>query len=247
MKHYFTLICSVVLMFGVSILVSQAELVGHWTFEPGEELKDLTGNFGDVELRDATVADGQLHIGEDKWAITTGYAGPDISEKTLFAAIYLDDLDVSNGAPLGINKSSADQFDAIVYAEREERRWMAGSSFWRRTEDAVPGFEETETGQLIELSISYEGDGTGQAHITIYRNGEIIGDYTKGPLVTWEAGDTEAIFGPRAVIGGTAHGWVIARVEEARIYNEVLSQDEIITSVDFHDKLTTLWVTIKAK
>jgi len=129
----------------------------------------------------------------------------------------------------------------------EERRWMAGSSFWKRTEDAVPGFEETETGQLIELAISYEDDGTGQAHVTIYRNGEIIGDYTMGPLETWVAGDTEAIFGPRAYIGGTAYGWVVARVEDARIYNEVLSQDEIIASVSSHDKLTTLWGTIKTE
>jgi hypothetical protein len=96
------------------------------------------------------------------------------------------------------------------------------------------------------LAISYEDEG-GEARVRLYRNGEAIGDYTKGPLKTWVAGDTEAIFGPRAVIGGTAHGWVIARVEEARIYNEVLSPDEIITSVDFHDKLTTLWGTIKAK
>ena len=26
------------------------KLIGHWTFEKGEELKDLTGNFPDIEL-----------------------------------------------------------------------------------------------------------------------------------------------------------------------------------------------------
>jgi len=114
-----------------------------------------------------------------------------------------------------------------------------------RTEDADPGFEETETGQLIEMVVSYEDDG-GDAHIRIYRNGDLIGDYIKGVLPTWVAGDVEAIFGPRAFIGGTAHGWVIARVEDARIYNGVLTPDGI-TAVDPGGKLTTSWGAIKAK
>jgi hypothetical protein len=66
-------------------------------------------------------------------------------------------------------------------------------------------------------------------------------------------GDVEAIFGPRAFIGGTAHGWVIARVEDARIYNAVLSQKEINSlventlDVEARGKLSTVWGTIKAK
>ena len=56
-------------------------------------------------------------------------------------------------------------FDAIVYAERQPRRWMAGSSFFKRTQDAVPGFEEKETDKLIQMAISYGNDGL-QAGIT---------------------------------------------------------------------------------
>jgi len=71
--------------------------------------------------------------------------------------------------------------------------------------------------------------------------------------VSWVEGDVEALFGPRALIGGTAHGWVIARVEDARIYNAVLSEKEInnlevdTLDVEAKGKLTTRWATIKTR
>lgn len=227
------------------------DLIGHWTFEKGDELKDLTNHFGDIELKGAQVKDGKLHIGDNKWAMTTGYKGPNIGpDKTLVTWLYLDDLNIKRGATLAVNRSSADKFDAIVYAERQERRWMAGSSHFRRTQDAVPGFEEKQTGKLLQLAISYEDDG-GNAKIMIYRNGKIIGNYKQGPIVSWEEGDVEALFGPRALIGGTAYGWVVARVEDARIYNAVLSEKEInnleadTLDVAARGKLAKTWGAIK--
>ncbi len=249
---------SILLLFGVTLSAfSQGEkkedLIGHWTFEKGVELEDHTGHFGDIEFKGAEVKDGKLHIGNNKWALTTGYKGPNIGpDKTLVTWIYLDDLNITKGATLAVNKSSADTFDAIVYAERQQKRWMAGSSHFRRTQDAVPGFEEKETGKLIQLAISYE-DVDNMTKIVIYRNGDIIGDYTLGPIVSWIEGDVEALFGPRALIGGTAHGWVVARVEDARIYNAVLSEKEInnlavdTLDVEVKGKLTTRWATIKSK
>ena len=256
LKRYFTLSFSMLLVFGLVIPVlaqgeKKEDLIGHWTFENGVELEDLTGNFGEIDLLGADVKDGKLRIGNNEWAITTGYKGPDIGpDKTLVAWLYLDDLNVTRGAPLAVNKSSGDTFDAIVYAERQPKRWMAGSSFFRRTQDANPGFEEKETGKLIQLAISYEDDG-GNAKIMIYRNGDLIGDYTMGPIVSWEADDVEALFGPRAFIGGTAHGWVIGRMEDARIYNTVLNENEInnlvedTLSVEARGKLATTWGSLK--
>ena len=260
LKHCFTLACSVLLILGLPVLAQaqgehEEDLVGWWTFEKGNELVDLTGNFGDIEPRGATVSDGMLNIGNNEWALTepTEYSGPDIVEKTLVAWAYLDDLAVRNGALLAINQSSSDSFDAIVYAERQPNRWMAGSSNFSRTNDFDPGFEEKAStiGDLIQIAISYEDDGG--AHVIGYRNGEVIGDYTKGALATWVAGNTEALFGPRALIGGTAYGWVIARLEDARIYGAVLDQKDIkalrpdSVSVEALGKLTTLWGAVKAE
>ena len=72
-----------------------------------------------------------------------------------------------------------------------------------------------------------------------------------GPIVSWEAGDVEALFGPRALIGGTAYGWVVARVEDARIYNAALSKKEInnlvenTLDVEAHGKLAVTWGRLK--
>ena len=257
--HTFVWVFTVLLLLSFSLPTAfgqgdkKEDLIGHWTFEKGDELKDLTGHFSDIELKGAEVKDGKLHIGNNKWALTTGYKGADIGpDKTLVAWLYLDDLNVRHGAPLAVNKSSSDTFDAIVYAEKHEKHWMAGSSHFRRTQDAPHGSAEKETGKLIQLAISYEDDG-GNAKIMIYRNGERIGDYTKGPIKTWVEDDVEALFGPRAFINGTAHGWVVARVEDARIYNAVLSEKEInnleadTLDVEARGKLATTWGSIKNK
>ena len=257
-RCYFALSFFLLFLFGNLVISAfgQAEkkedMIGHWTFEKGAELEDLTGHFGDIDLLGADVKDGKLRLGSNEWAMTTGYKGPDIGpDKTLVTWLYLDDLNVTKGATLAVNKSSGDTFDAIVYAERQPKRWMAGSSFFRRTQDADPGFEEKQTGKLIQLAISYEDDG-GNTKIVIYRNGDVIGDYTKGPIVSWEAGDVEALFGPRALIGGTAYGWVIARVEDARIYNAVLDEKEInnlvenTLDVEAHGKLAATWGRLKS-
>ena len=72
-----------------------------------------------------------------------------------------------------------------------------------------------------------------------------------GPIVSWKAGDVEALFGPRAFIGGTAHGWVVGRVEDARIYNAILSEKEInnlvenTLDVEARGKLATTWGSLK--
>ena len=127
---------------------------------------------------------------------------------------------------------------------------MAGSSFFRRTQDANPGFEEKETGKLIQLAISYEDDG-GNAKIMIYRNGKVIGDYTMGPIVSWKADDVEALFGPRALLEGPRTVGSSPRVEDARIYNAVLNEKEInnltVNTLDVkaRGKLATTWGTLK--
>lgn len=258
LKYYFTLTCSVLLILGLSTLAQaqgehEGDLLGWWTFEKGNELVDLMGNFGDIELKGATVNDGVLNLGINKWAITTGYSGPDVEDKTLVAWAYLDDLNVTKGALLAINQTSSDSFDAIVYAEREPKRWMAGSSHYNRTQDFVPGFAEDAStiGVLIQMAISYEGRA--MTHVIGYRNGEVIGDYRHGAAATWKKGDTEALFGPRAVIGGTVYGWVVARLEDARIYGAVLDQNYIkalqpnSVSVEAFGKLTTSWGAVKAE
>ena len=254
LKDYFTLTCSALLILGLSMLAQgqqEEHLVGWWTFKPGEELKDLTGNFDDIEFMGAEVHDGQLDVGTGKWAFASEYGGPEIADKTLVSWAILEDLDVQAGSILTIDRTSGKYFDAIVFGEREPHRWMAGSSGFRRTQNPAPGFEEEKTGELIQMAISYEKDGE-SPHISIYRNGDLIGDYTQGDFATWPTGDAEVFWGVRHVTAAP-NGNLDALIEDSRIYDVVLTQDEIralqpnTTQVEARGKLATLWGTIKAK
>ncbi len=258
LKHDFTVTCAVLLMLGLSTLaLAQGEkketLVGHWTFEPGEELKDLTGNFPDITLKGATIKNGQLDVGSGKWAIATGkYKGPEIKEKTMVSWVSLDDLNVLAGSILTIDKISVDEFDAMVFGERQPQRWMAGSSFFRRTTDPAPGFEEKKAGELIFMAYTYEDEG-GQALIKLYRNGEQIGEYKMGAIASWPAGDAEIFWGIRHGNEGGGPGNLDAQIAESRLYGTVLSQAEIkklkvgTLDVEARGKLTTVWAAMKAK
>lgn len=203
-------------------------LVGQWTFESGNEAKDLTGNWGNLQLYGgASVANGMLNVDSNStWAVAQAYAGPTIVEKTLISWVSLDNLDVQSGSALTIDRLSSDHFDAIVYGERQTHRWMPGSTGFQRTQDPNPGFAETATNQLVQLAITYQNSG-GLAHITMYRNGSLIGDYTYGGIGSWSAGDAEVIFGVRHDYGGGRPGQLDAHIAEARIYAGVLTQTEI--------------------
>jgi len=239
MKKTITLLFKTQLLVGLLLLAGftnniqaspppSSGLIGQWTFESGVELKDLTGNFADLVLTGATVANGQLNVDNSStYAIAQGYSGATIGEKTLVSWLYLENLNVQTGSALTIDRISSDIFDAIVYGEQQYHRWMAGSSYFSRTQPPIPGYEETTTGQLIKMAISYENNG-GNAHIKIYHNDSLIGDYTKGAMASWPANDAEILFGIRHTPpNGGSLGALDAKIEEARIYNRVLSAQEI--------------------
>ncbi len=159
--------------------------------------------------------------------MTGHYKGPTINEKTLVSWVSIDSFSVQRGSVLTIDKVTVDQFDAIVLGERQANRWMAGSSYFDRTIDPNPGFEETKLNVMNQIAISYENDN-GNAHVRLYRNGVKIGDYTKGPFVNWPKGDAEIFWGIRhgnAVDGGPDS--MDAHIEESRIYGGVLTAVEL--------------------
>ncbi len=255
LKRYRLWICVVLLLLNFNFQgVGQGEqaetLVGHWTFEKGVELEDLTGNFADITLMGAEIENGQLNVDLNKWAIASGYDGPDIEDKTLVSWAIMDDLDVQKGSILTIDRLSDQTFDGIVFGERQNRRWMAGSGWFHRTKDPEPGFEEKKTGELVMVAISYENDND-TARVRLYRNGDEIGDYTFGQFVTFANNDAEAIWGKRHGGLGGGPGDLDAHIEDSRIYATVLSQAEIkkllpdTLEVEAHGKLATTWAGIR--
>ena len=253
MKVYY--ICAVLLMLSLltpAVFAQDAQeehLVGWWLFD---SKKDEIGNWDDITLHGAKIEDGQLVVETGKWAHALDYTGPDITELTLATWVSLDDYAKTNGSALTLDKETADQFCAIVWAERVDKQWMPGSSHFRRTADFPDAVTEKPTGDMVFLAITYK-DVKKQYEITGYRNGESLGSFVKGDLRTWPAGDAEAIWGKRHVNGLNGPGELNAHIEESRIYNVALTEDEIQSlelgtlSVEPQGKLTTQWAKLKTK
>ncbi len=253
MKVYY--ICAVLLMLSLltpAVFAQNAQeehLVGWWLFDSD---KDEIGNWEDVTLHGAKIADGQLVVETGKWAHALDYTGPDITELTLATWVSLDDYAKTNGSALTLDKETADQFCAIVWAERVDKQWMPGSSHFRRTADFPDAVTEKPTGDMVFLAITYE-DVKNTYEITGYRNGENLGSFNMGDLRTWPAGDAEAIWGKRHVNGLAGPGDLNAHIEESRIYNVALTEDEIQSlelgtlSVEPEGKLATQWAKLKTK
>lgn len=212
---------------GNSLAVSQNGLIGYWKFGGANPLVDLTGNWGDIEfVGNASLSNGALEVNTNGFARTSGYSGQAITSKTLISYVSLDNIDIRSGSAMSIDGVTNDNFDAIVYAERQVRRWMNGSSSFRRTQDLNPGFAETEANQLIQMAITYQNTGS-QVLITAYRNGVAIGSYLSGNASGWAPGNAEILFGARHSYGNRQIGGIDATITKALLYNRALSAQEI--------------------
>ena len=226
MNYFLFYLCALIACAPAHDRVACKLLVGHWTFEKGKELKDLTGNFGDVQLFKAQIQNGKLVLGVRKQAMASMYTGPSISEKTLVSWVSLQSTAAHSGSALAIDKKSVDEFDSIVYGERQRTYWMAGSSFFRRTQNPRPGFRQLETHALIQMAITYT-NVNGNTRVRLYHDGILFGDYTQGRMAVWKRGDTEVFWGPRHSIRRGGSGDLDAHIEESRIYATVLTSDEL--------------------
>jgi hypothetical protein len=228
----FRVCCALLLLLSAPQAQAQA-LVGHWVFEPGLEKKDLAGNFSDLSLQGATVSGGELILKPNAWAQATGYKGLPLAEKTLIAWVRLDALQVtpdglSGGSALTLEDSTTREFDAIVFGEKQPKRWMAGSDSFKRSKNLEPGFGETATGALVQVAMTWQ-NASGSARVKVYRNGAPIGEYTQGPLRTFSANPaTSVLFGKRHTATAPNNPfWLSGRIAEARIYDRALTQAQV--------------------
>ena len=118
-------------------------------------------------------------------------------------------------------------FDALVFGERESRKWLAGSDHYRRTRDLAGARESTGPLELVHLAVTYDGAG----RIALYRNGAAYGesyvpegDGGGGP-VTYRAGEARVLIGLRHT--GAGNGFLAGDIEEARLFDRALSPAEV--------------------
>ena len=192
-----------------------------WTFDnvsktliPGE----LKGN--------ATITNGVLNLGGKGDFFQAGPLPRDIREKTLEAWVALADLKQGGGAAISIESEDGRVFDAIVFGERQPKKWTAGSGGFERTRDLDAPEETSLPTALIHMAIVYRSDNS----IAVFRNGEPYGKpYTPAsPLQTFKAGSARVLLGKRHTGGGKA--FLTGEIKQAALYDRALSPEEVAAS-----------------
>ncbi len=170
----------------------------------------------------ARVAGGVLELPQAGAWFQSRPLTQDIREKTLSGWVRLSDLQQSGGAVISLEQSGGRIFDAIVFGERQPRKWAAGSDGFQRTRD-LQATEETEShGGWVHLAAVYSADH----RVALYRNGQPYGaPYEVPSLVTFLAGDARVTIGRRHEGGGKP--WLTGAVRQAALHDRALSSAEI--------------------
>jgi hypothetical protein len=195
--------------------------LAHWDFD--DDLSDRYGNLHTVARGMAHLEQGALVVdGKQSYAMA-GNLPSDIVEKTLSVRVTLDNLSQRGGGVISVINPNTQQFDSIVYGERESRRWMPGSDGFRRSKNVGGSEEQQADSEPVHLVTTYAADGT----IKMYRNGKRYGQsYRTQPPLRFKAGEALVVFGIRHFpVGGNR--MLAGRIHEARLFDRVLSDDEV--------------------
>ena len=174
----------------------------------------------------AVIENGRLVLPTEGSYFETEPLPKDIREKTLEAWVSLASLDQRGGAPISIERANGGVFDAIVFGEREPRKWMAGSNGYSRTRNLDIPDETAGAAEFLHVAIVYRTDGS----IALFRNGAPLGEpYTPAvPLQTFAAGDARILLGMRHHGGG--RNWLTGEIEQAALYDRALTDEEVAAS-----------------
>ena len=142
--------------------------VALWTFD--EDARDTVGSLHGTLHGGATLADGRLRLDGKSGFLRTVPVTSEIKEKTLEAWVALAALDQGGGGVISIEDRQGGEFDAIVYGERQKRKWTSGSAAFARTRDLDAPEENFRPGELIHVAVVYAADNS----IRVYRNGAAV-------------------------------------------------------------------------
>lgn len=194
-----------------------------WEFEG--DLKDSLGQLHGKAVGGARIENGALVVNGQGAYVQTAKLKQDITEKTLEAWVLLDNLDQRGGAAISIQTPGGGVFDAIVFGEREPRRWMAGSNGFVRTKSFAATEENLATSEPVHMAVVYRSDGT----IIGYRNGVPYGNPYKTGFQHYKAGQAEVVFGLRHSPAG-GNRLLRGKILRANLYDRALSAAAVAAS-----------------
>jgi hypothetical protein len=171
----------------------------------------------------AAVSGGALRLPQPGAYFEAPLLTQDIREKTLEAWVAVADLEQGGGAAISLEQTGRGPFDALVFGERQARKWMAGSEGFVRTRDLDASAEDAPPGSWVQLVAVYSGDN----RIALYRNGVPYGKPydPSSPLLTFRAGKARIVLGRRHEGGGRP--WLTGAVQQAALYDRALSPAEV--------------------
>jgi hypothetical protein len=195
--------------------------IASWEFEG--DLRDSVGGMHGTAEGNARVEDGALLL-DGRSYVRTEPLAQTLRAKTLEAWVRLDNLDQrGGGGVLSVESLDGVTFDSLVFAEREPRRWMAGSNVFARTQDFGAPAESEAGDRSVHVAIVYSADGT----ITGYREGKPYGKsyHSSGP-VEFAAEKNRVLLGLRHS-PPTEGRFLIGRIERARLFDRALTPEQV--------------------
>lgn len=197
--------------------------ISRWSFDT--DARDQIGSRHGELLGGAVLRNGRLVLDGKEAHLRTAPLGRELREKTLEAWVTLASLDQAGGGVVTVETSNGAVFDAIVFAEKEPRKWVNGSDFFRRSRNLDGPTETAKPGEWVHVAVSYRTDGT----VAFFRNGQPYAAPHRpdAPLATFPA-DARVLFGRRHTGGGRA--FLAGEMDEARLYDRALSPEEVAAS-----------------
>ena len=187
---------------------------------------------GNVSLYSgANIVEGQGLVipNTNAWAQTNMRTETLPGSKTLVAwATVSDNSRSRGGAPISIFQNETTFFDAIVWAEREQNKWMVGSDWFRRTRSPRTPVPTSSTNKLQYIAFTQEYEGN-IVRIKLYIDGKKVDEYTSNTKVTYGSNTWNFLFGPRHLSRDRRNrsGHFIGTIHAAGLFNKALSSDEV--------------------
>jgi len=206
--------------------------IARWDFE--ENTNDSIGKAHATQHPKAKIVDGRLVLNGETGYAATHPVDVRLREKTLEAWVKLDNLEQRGGAAISVHTPNG-IFDAIVFGERENGKWMSGSDFFKRTKDLDAPIEEKANSEFTHMAAAYHDDGT----IAVYRNGKPYGSpYPSTGPFEFNPGEWYLLFGLRTG-GPSAPRQLRGQLEAAQLYDRALSEKEVLTSFECEKEAIT--------
>jgi hypothetical protein len=198
-----------------------------WTFDG--DARDSVGGLNGELVGGAFVRDGRLIVDGKGAYLRTAPLDRPLREKTLEIWVASANLDQRGGGVITVQSEDGAVFDSIVFAEKEPRRWVAGSDGFRRSRNLDGPAETAAAGALVHLVAVYRTNHS----IALFRDGAAYGAaYTPSgdgtTLRTFEPQSARVLLGMRHTGGGSP--FFAGEIEEARLYDRALEPDEVAAS-----------------